>query len=52
MIDGHQKAVDRLKDAEARQISPDLTALIDSLLPTVQHHLEMAQTLQGTLPKA
>lgn len=54
MIDGHQKAIDRLTNAGQgrRLISADLKALIDSLLPTVQHHLDMAQALQATVAKA
>ena len=61
MIDGHQNVSNRLRDAEqgrrpgrslARPISPDLKSLIDGLLPTVQHHLEMAQALEATVAKA
>src|SRR5437867_5793405 len=52
MVQGHQRVVDRLVDARDRGIDPDLRKLIDSLLPTVKHHLEMAQALQGVVAKA
>jgi putative membrane protein len=62
MVDGHQKAIDRLTNAKenrrlAREtpgqpISSDLKDLIDGLLPTIQHHLEMAQALQAKVAKA
>ena len=62
MIDGHQKAIDRLTNAEenlrpgrvnpGEPISADLKALIDNLLPTIQHHLDMAQALQSKVAKA
>lgn len=62
MIDGHQKAIDRLTNAAenlrpgrenaGQPISPDLKALIDGLLPTIQHHLDMAQALQAKVAKA
>jgi putative membrane protein len=52
MVTGHQKVVDGLTDARNRRIDPDLRKLIDSLLPTVKHHLEMAQALQGVVSKS
>jgi putative membrane protein len=51
-IDGHQQAVDRLNKAKNRGLSPDLGELIDALLPTVRHHLEMARALRGAVAKA
>jgi len=63
MVQGHQKAVDRLTNVLAgyrrepdvwknREIDPGVRTLIESLLPTVKHHLEMAQGLQGVVSKA
>ena len=52
MIDGHQRLIDRLNAARERGVSSDLAALIDGLLPTVKHHLEMARTLQDAIAKA
>ena len=52
MIDGHQRLIDRLNVARERGVSSDLAALIDGLLPTVKHHLEMARTLQDAIAKA
>jgi len=52
MVQGHQRVIDGLVDARDRGIDPDLRNLIDSLLPTVKHHLEMAQALQGVVAKA
>ena len=52
MVQGHQRVIDGLVDARDRGIDPGLRNLIDSLLPTVKHHLEMAQALQGVVAKA
>jgi putative membrane protein len=52
MVKGHQDAVNRLSDARDRRIDPGVRKLIDSLLPTVKHHLQMAQALQGVVSKA
>ena len=52
MVDGHQKVVDRLTSVRDRSIDPDLRSLIVDLLPTIKHHLEMAQALQETVSKA
>ena len=52
MVQGHQRVVDRLVGIRDRRIDPGLRNLIDSLLPTVKHHLEMAQALQGVVAKA
>jgi putative membrane protein len=52
MIAGHQKVIDRLAGVRDKSIDPDLRDLIDALLPTVKHHLEMAQALQVVVSKA
>jgi putative membrane protein len=52
MVDGHQKAIDRLSDAKGRNIAPDLRTLIEGQLPAIQSHLEMAQTVQAAVVKA
>ena len=52
MVQGHQRVVDRLVGIRDRRIDPGLRNLIDGLLPTVKHHLEMAQALQGVVAKA
>ncbi len=52
MVDGHQKVIDRLTAVRDRSIDPDLRSLIVDLLPTIKHHLEMAQALQETVSKA
>jgi putative membrane protein len=51
MVDGHGKAIDRLTSAKNGNISPDLRALIEGLLPTIRNHLEMAQSVQATVAK-
>jgi len=52
MVQGHQRVIDRLVDARDRGIDPGLRKLIDSLLPTVKHHEDVAQALQGVVSKA
>jgi putative membrane protein len=52
IVKGHQKVVDRLTNVRDRPIDPDLRKLIDTLLPTVNHHLEMARALQAVVSKA
>jgi putative membrane protein len=52
MVDGHQKVIDRLTGVRDRSIDPDLRSLIVDLLPSIKHHLEMAQALQETVSKA
>jgi len=52
MVDGHQKVIDRLTSVRDRSIDPDLRSLIVDLLPTIKHHLELAQALQEAVSKA
>jgi len=48
MVEGHQMAI-TLYGAEAKAGNADSSALAQKTLPTLQHHLEMAQALQKTI---
>jgi putative membrane protein len=42
---GHHKAVDMLKNAEAQTNDPRIKRLVSQLLPTVEHHDQMAEQI-------
>jgi len=52
MVQDHQKVIDKLTTARSRISDPELTGLVDKLLPTYKQHLAMAQKLQDTLSKS
>jgi len=52
MVQGHQKVIDKLTTARSRISDPELTGLVDKLLPTYKQHLAMAQKLQDNLSKS
>ncbi|WP_109125050.1 DUF4142 domain-containing protein [Dyella sp. C11] len=49
MVGGHQKAIE-LFDAASHSNDPDVKAFATRTLPTLKHHLAMAQALNGDSP--
>jgi len=49
MVDGHQKAIDKMKDASEKANDPEIRAWAGNMVPTLQAHLEHAKTLQETI---
>lgn len=49
MVGGHQKAIE-LFDAASHSSDPDVAAFAGKTLPTLRHHLEMAQALSPGQP--
>jgi len=47
MVKDHEKVIGHLTAARTRVKDPDITALIDKLMPTLKEHLAMAQKLQA-----
>lgn len=52
MVKDHQMVIDRVTRARSRINDPELTGLVDKLLPTLKQHLSMAQKLQDNLSKS
>jgi putative membrane protein len=52
MVEDHQAAIDRLSSARSAASDPGMKNLIDKLLPTFKHHLDMAQKLRELISKA
>jgi putative membrane protein len=52
MVKDHQMVIERLTRARTRIKDPELTSLVDKLLPTLKEHLSTAQKLQDNLSKA
>jgi putative membrane protein len=52
MVKDHQMVIERVTHARSRINDPELTGLVDKLLPTLKQHLSMAQKLQGSLSKS
>jgi putative membrane protein len=52
MAKDHQTVIDRLTSARSRISDPELTGLVDKLIPTLKDHLSTAQKLQDNLSKA
>jgi putative membrane protein len=48
MVEGHQMAITKY-EAEAKSGNADTAALAQKTLPTLQHHLETAESLEKTL---
>lgn len=49
MVGGHQKAI-ALFDSASHSSDPDVSAFASKTLPTLKHHLEMAQALSTAQP--
>jgi putative membrane protein len=49
MVGGHQKAIE-LFDSASHSSDPDVAAFAGKTLPTLKHHLEMAQALSSNQP--
>jgi uncharacterized protein (DUF305 family) len=49
MVLGHEKAISKFETAAANLQDPDLKKYAEKTLPTLRHHLEMAQDLQNKL---
>ncbi len=52
MVKDHQMVIERLTRARTRTKDPEITSLVDKLLPTLKEHLSTAQKLQDSLSKA
>lgn len=52
MVKDHQMVIERLTRARTRVNDPEITSLVDKLLPTLKEHLSTAQKLQDNLSKA
>lgn len=52
MVKEHQMAIDRVTHARSRINDPEVTGLVDKLLPMLKQHLSMAQKLQDSLSKS
>lgn len=52
MVKDHETVIGRLAAARTTIKDPDITALIDKLMPTLKEHLAMAQKLQAQGSKA
>jgi putative membrane protein len=48
-VEGHQKALDTIKQARQSAQSPELRAYLDKLTPQVEQHLEQARAAQQAL---
>lgn len=46
MVDGHQKAIDKMKDASENAKNPEVRDWASKMVPTLQAHLEHAKMLQ------
>jgi len=51
MVEDHQKDVNEFRQEEERVQDPELKAFVSRTLPILQHHLQMAQDLQGQGPR-
>lgn len=49
MVDGHQKAIDKMKEASEKASDPEIRAWAGNMIPTLQAHLEHAKMLQETI---
>ena len=48
MVQAHQRAVQLFEDVSHTAGDPDLKAFAAKVLPTLRHHLEMAQAAHGS----
>lgn len=49
LIDGHKKAIDMYEKKAAECTDPDIKSWFESTLPSLRHHLDMAQNYKGKL---
>jgi putative membrane protein len=50
MVQAHQRAMQLFEDFSHTGSDPELRAFAAKVLPTLRHHLEMAQSAHGTMP--
>jgi uncharacterized protein (DUF305 family) len=51
VLDDHQMVIDRVTNARKRITDPEVSALIDKLLPVYRDHMTMAQRMQERIAK-
>jgi len=49
MVDGHQKAIDKMKEASEKANDPEIRAWAGNMVPTLETHLGHAKMLQETI---
>ena len=52
MVDGHEKAIDKISKAADKAKDPDIKTWAAKLLPNLKSHLEQAKTLEATVDAA
>jgi len=52
MVDGHEKAINKIEKAADKAKDPDVKAWAAKLLPNLRSHLDQAKTLQSTVDAA
>lgn len=52
MVDGHEKAIDKITKAADKAQDPDIKTWAAKLLPNLQSHLEQAKKLEATVDAA
>ncbi len=51
MVQAHQRAMQLFEDFSHTGSDPDLRAFAARVLPTLRHHLDMAQSAHGSVPQ-